>query len=70
MLKINNCFKLSFLILASIPVYAERLSNQDVTINSGETRSHTSNTIFLDSGGPYTINNAGNIISTAGGTIL
>ena len=70
MLKINNYFKLVFLILASIPVYAERLSDQDVTINSGDTQSHTNATILLESGGPYTINNAGNIISTAGSTVI
>ena len=70
MFKINNYFKLSFLILASIPVYAERLSDQDVTINSGDTQSHTNATILLESGGPYTINNAGNIISTAGSTVI
>ena len=49
MFKINNYFKLSFLILASIPVYAERLSDQDVTINSGDTQSHTNATILLES---------------------
>ena len=65
-IKIGNYFKLLFLILASIPVYAEQLNDQNVTINSGDTQSHTSNTILLDSGGPYTINNAGNIVSTAG----
>lgn len=70
MFKINNYFKLLFLILASIPVYAERLSDQDVTINSGDTQSHTNATILLESGGPYTINNAGNIISTAGSTVI
>ena len=68
-MKIVNHFKLLFLILASIPVYAEQLNDQNVTINSGDTQSHTSSTILLDSGGPYTINNAGNIVSTAGGTI-
>ena len=68
-MKIGNHFKLLFLILASIPVYAEQLNDQNVTINSGDTQSHTSSTILLDSGGPYTINNAGNIVSTAGGTI-
>jgi hypothetical protein len=39
-MKIGNHLKLSFLILVSIPVYAERLSDQDVTINSGDTKSH------------------------------
>ena len=68
-MKIGNHFKLLFLILASMPVYAERLNDQNVTINSGDTQSHSSSTILLDSGGPYTINNAGNIVSTAGGTI-
>jgi hypothetical protein len=69
-MKIGNHFKLLFLILISIPVYAERLSDQDVTINSGDTQSFTNGTIFLDSGGPYTINNEGNIISTSGHTLI
>jgi len=69
-MKIGNHSKLLFLFLASIPVYAERLSDQDVTINSGDTQSHTNATILLESGGPYTINNAGNIISTAGSTVI
>ena len=58
-----------FLIIVSIPAYAERLNDQNVTINSGDTQSHTSDTILLDSGGPYTINNSGNIVSTDGHTI-
>ena len=54
-MKIGNHFKLLFLILASIPVYAEQLNDQNVTVNSGDTQSHTSSTILLDSGGLYTI---------------
>ncbi len=69
-MKIGNHFKLLFLFLVSIPVYAEQLNDQNVTINSGDTQSHTNATILLDSGGPYTINNAGNIISTAGSTVI
>ena len=49
-MKIGNHFKLLFLILASMPVYAERLNDQNVTINSGDTQSHSSSTILFDSG--------------------
>lgn len=62
-------FSVLFLIIVSIPAYAEQLNDQNVTINSGDTQSHTSDTILLDSGGPYTINNSGNIVSTDGITL-
>ena len=68
-INIINYFSVLFLIIVSIPAYAERLNDQNVTINSGVTQSHTSDTILLDSGGPYTINNSGNIVSTDGHTI-
>ena len=68
-INIINYFSALFLIIVSIPAYAERLDDQNVTINSGVTQSHTSDTILLDSGGPYTINNSGNIVSTDGHTI-
>ena len=38
-MKIVNHFKLLFLILASIPVYAEQLNDQNVTINSSISKS-------------------------------
>ena len=68
-INIIKYFSVLFLIIVSIPAYAERLNDQNVTINSGVTQSHTSDTILLDSGGPYTINNSGNIVSTDGHTI-